>query len=112
MLECPGVTEIPELGLRVICTPAEAEENTPYAFTVAPAGQLWLRPRQEGDALRLSGGTKPLKKLFIDRKIPAARRGRIPVVCDEKGVLGVYGIGVNHDRMAAKLRIRFETIEK
>ena len=111
MLACPGVTQIPELGLRVICTPAEAEENTPYAFTAAPVGQLWLRPRQEGDTLRLSGGTKSLKKLFIDRKIPAAQRSRIPVVCDGQGLLGVYGIGVNQDRMGAQLQIRFETIE-
>ena len=110
-LQAPGVTEIPALGLRVICTPATHEENTPFAFTVAPAGQLWLRPRQEGDALRLSGGTKRLKKLFIDRKIPAAERSRIPVIADEQGVLGVYGIGVNLDRMAAQLQIRFETIE-
>ena len=111
-LQCPGVTEIPQLGLRVICTPAEQEENTPYAFTVAPAGQLWLRPRQEGDTLRLPGGTKRLKKLLIDRKIPAAQRNRIPVVADGQGVLGVYSIGVNLDRMAAQLQIRFETIEK
>ena len=107
-----GVTEIPELGLRVICTPANKEENTHYAFTVAPEGQLLLRPRQEGDALRLSGGTKSLKKLFIDRKIPAGQRKRIPVVCDDRGVLGVYGIGVNYDRMAAKLHIQFEKTEK
>ena len=110
-LACPGVTEIRELGLRVICTPAQTEENTPHAFTVAPAGQLWLRPRQEGDTLRLPGGTKRLKKLLIDRKIPASQRDRIPVVADEQGILGVYGIGVNQDRAAARLQIRFETIE-
>lgn len=112
VLDCPGVTEIPKLGMRVICAPADKEENTPCAFTVAPVGQLRLRPRQEGDTLRLAGGSKSLKKLFIDRKIPAAQRLRIPVVCDEQGVLGVYGIGVNFDRMAAQLLIRFEEIEE
>ena len=112
VLNRDGITEIPELGLRVICTPANREENTPYAFTVAPEGQLLLRPRQEGDALRLSGGTKSLKKLFIDRKIPAGQRKRIPVVSDDRGILGVYGIGVNQDRTASALRIRFEITEK
>jgi tRNA(Ile)-lysidine synthase len=51
--------------------------------------------------IRLQGGTKSLKKLFIDRKIPAAERCRIPVVCDDEGVLGVYGIGANIDRLAS-----------
>ena len=107
-LNCPGVTDIPELGLQVECLQAQDTENTPDTFTVAPVGQLWLRPRQEGDTLRLPGGCKSLKKLFIDRKIPAAQRLRIPVVCDETGILGVYGIGVNLDRAAAVLRIRFK----
>ena len=111
-LNCPGVTEIPALGLRVECTQVRHEENTPATFTVAPVGQLWLRPRQAGDSIRLPGGSKSLKKLFIDRKIPAAQRLRIPVVCDEQGVLGVYGIGANHDRVAAQLQIRFQKIEK
>ncbi len=111
-LQCPGVTPIPELGMEVICAETQEESNTPDAFTVAPVGAIWIRPRQEGDSLRLSGGTKALKKLFIDRKIPAAQRLRIPVVCDDRGILGVYGIGVNYDRKAAGLQIRFNKTEK
>jgi tRNA(Ile)-lysidine synthase len=53
--------------------------------------------------MRLSGGSKSLKKLFIDRKIPAAQRQSIPVVCDDAGIIGVYGIGVNLDRAAQTL---------
>ena len=53
--------------------------------------------------MRLPGGTKSLKKIFIDRKIPAAQRSKVPVVCDDGGVLGVYGIGVNLDRVAKSL---------
>ena len=41
--------------------------------------------------------------MFIDRKIPAAMRERIPVLCDERGVLGVYSIGVHADRAAGEL---------
>ncbi len=107
--------ELPELGLRVTCTPAREIINTPDTFTVVPQGAIYLRGRESGDTLRLPGGTKSLKKLFIDRKIPAARRLRIPVVCDEAGVLGVYGIGVNLDRAAVSLPavvIQFEKIER
>lgn len=99
--------------LQIICTPAEAIVNTETVFTVNPVGTVRIRSRETGDAMRLSGGTKSLKKLFIDRKIPAAQRSGIPVVCDDAGILGVYGIGVNLDRAAAALpavQIRFEHI--
>ena len=65
---------------------------------VFPAGPITVRSRQSGDNIRLSGGTKSLKKLFIDRKIPAAQRGRIPVICDEGGILAVEQIGIDQSR--------------
>ena len=52
---------------------------------------------------------KKLKELLIDRKIPANMRSQIPVIADEKGVLGVYGIGANLDRVSPSgITIRFE----
>lgn len=112
-LPCPGETLLP--GLRVVCRQAEDLRNTPDTFTVFSQGKMVLRPRQAGDAMRLNGGTRNLKKLFIDKKIPADRRNQIPVLCDEAGVLGVYSIGVNLDRAADSLpavTIRFEKTEK
>ncbi len=88
---------------RITCASAEWIENTDSVFTVRPVGQVVVRSRQSGDSMRLSGGTKSLKKLFIDRKIPAAQRPQVPVVADDAGVLGVYGIGVNLDRAAKEL---------
>jgi len=75
-------------------------------------GELYVRCRRSGDSIRLSGGTKSLKKLFIDRKIPAAERDQIPILCDEAGILGIPGIGVNLDRATKELpatRIQFKT---
>ncbi len=91
------------LPVRLTCREAAEIVNTETTFTVVPQGEIYLRPRQAGDTIRLSGGTKSLKKLFIDRKVPAARRDTIPVVCDGAGILGVYGIGVNLDRAAKAL---------
>ena len=111
-LPCPGQAELP--GYRVYCTNAEEILNTPDTFTVAAQGKITLGQRRPGDSIRLSGGTKSLKKLFIDRKIPAAERPHIPVLRDERGVLGVYGIGVHLDRAARQLpavMIRVEKIE-
>lgn len=103
VLNCPGITPIPQLGLLVECTVAEETVNTADTFTVNPEGAVLLRSRETGDAMRLSGGSKTLKKLFIDRKIPAGERQSIPVLADKKGILGVYGIGVNQDRAAKTL---------
>lgn len=108
-LECPGETVF--AGIRVRCYPAREIVNTEDTFTVYPEGCLLLRKRSSGDTIRLGGGTKSLKKLFIDRKIPADQRSRIPVLCDERGILGVYSIGVNRDRAAQSLpavTVRFE----
>lgn len=112
-LPCPGSVELSECGLRVTASCAQALCNTPDTFTVKPEGKIILRSRQPGDAMKLSGGTKELKKLFIDRKIPAAKRMAVPVVTDDAGVLGVYGIGMNLARGASRLpavQIRFEAL--
>lgn len=108
-LPCPGEAALPHLGVRVICRKGP---QTAEGFCVAAEGELVVRSRREGDAMRLPGGTKTLKKLFIDRKLPAASRNRIPVVADSKGVLAVSGIGANLDRIAQEegVLIRFEEI--
>ena len=113
VLPCPGVVELP--GLRIICTPAAERRREGSCFTVCPKGAIRIRSRRSGDAIRLSGGSKTLKKLFIDRKIPAALRDSIPVICDDKGILGVYTIGADMDRWTEEKKavtICFETIEK
>lgn len=106
-LSCPGTVELADL--RISCRMA-TEPETGEGFTVAPRGEMVIRSRQPGDTMRLSGGTKSLKKLFIDRKIPAHLRQTIPVISDEQGVLCVYGIGANLDRLAdTGVRIQFES---
>lgn len=110
-----GRTCLEGLGLRVTVGPAEALEQGEYVFTVHPQGKLRVRPRQTGDRIARSGGSKSLKKLLIDRKIPAALRDRIPVVEDDGGVVGVYGIGADWNRRAGALpavTIRFEMISE
>jgi len=98
---------------RVTVMPAQSIVNTDTVFTVVSAGQLVLRCRHSGDTIRLSGGTKSVKKLFIDRKIPATRRLQIPVIADEAGIVGIHGFGANLDRAAQTLpgvQIRIEAV--
>lgn len=72
-----------------------------------------LRPRREGDGIKLPGrGTKSLKKLFIEEKVPLSQRERIPVLTDAAGILAVGGFGADQSRLAAPgeraLEILFE----
>ena len=102
-LPMEGTVKLPRLGLQVTVSAAAEMINTPSVFTVFPEGQMVLRFRQSGDELRLSGGRKSLKKLLIDRKIPAAQRQNLPVITDSRGILAVYSIGVDLDRAAKEL---------
>lgn len=117
----PGCVRIPELSTVIRVKYLEKQEktrNSPIIFTIPCAmigdGPLTVRPRQTGDAIRLSGGTRSLKRLLIDRKIPREARDRLPVICDSTGtVLAVGGIGADRryqaDGDGPRLQI---TIEK
>ena len=55
-----------------------------------------VRSRREGDELKLPGRPgKSLKKWMIQEKIPAAKRGSVPVFADGAGVLAVPGLGAD-----------------
>lgn len=101
-LSCPGSVELPEMGIRICCKKTDQPLLMWDHFTVCTTGNVIIRSRQVGDSIRLNGGTKSLKKLFADRKIPAAQRLHIPVIADDAGVLAVWGIGANLDRRSGE----------
>ncbi len=106
VLPCPSVVEAGDVQIH--CQQATQRELTTDCFTVKPRGQVVVRSRRSGDSIRLPGGTKKLKELFIDHKIPASMRCRIPVIADEEGVLGIYGFGAHLDRVSQEgIQIRF-----
>jgi tRNA(Ile)-lysidine synthase len=77
--------------------PAEADPPGDPWKAVIPAGDLAfplrLRRRQPGDRIATPGGTKSLKKLMIERRIPRLERSRRPVLVDAAGnVLWVAGV--------------------
>lgn len=114
VLQVPCKIYLPNHRVCLSVSHATALSCGSTCFTVVPKGQIVLRSRHPGDSVRMSGGTRTLKKLFIDRKIPAMRRDSIPVVADDVGVLGVLGFGPNMDRLAEKLpaiEIRLEKID-
>lgn len=92
-LSVPGETCIG--GKRFVSEYATDLEERPDSVLVCPVGVLTVRSRRSGDTMRLPGGTRSLKKMYIDRKIPASHRAAVPVLADDRGVLAVFGIGTD-----------------
>jgi len=103
----PGEIRIPQTGISLHLSRVKREH-----YQLQPGdmlldldrlpGKLWLRSRQAGDVFRPLGmqGSKKLKKWFIDNKIPAADRGRIPLLAgDETEIYAIWGHAVS--RLAA-----------
>lgn len=59
-------------------------------------GKLVLRVRETGDRVFIKGrgGTKTLKKLYNEYKIPLYERENLPVLADDKGIVWIGRIGV------------------
>ena len=93
---------IPEAGLFVRCEKIAAAPAVVYkSFNTFffPCdniyGNICVDSRRPGDRLRLPGRgcTKTLKSLFQERGIPVWERNAVPVLRDDAGLLGVFGIG-------------------
>lgn len=74
---------------------------------------LCVRTRRTGDRIRLSahGGSRTLKKLLIDRKVPRLRRDMLAVIADKYGVIAVQDIGMDQARRpqgGARIQIKIE----
>ena len=65
--------------------------------TATIINNLYIRSRLPGDAYRYGGMTRKVKKLFCDAKLPTDVRRKLPLVCDEKGILWIPGFGVRED---------------
>ena len=110
------------LGLKITCKSVIYDDNidkpgsngsmhrsvnktfTSFIFkSIDICGKISVRSRCEGDFIKLKGqsGTKTLKKLFIEKRIPTRKRNLVPVISDDEGVLGIYGIGTG-DRAIPK----------
>jgi len=60
---------------------------------------LFIRSWRPGDRFRPLGmaGTKKLQDLFIDEKVPPRERERVPLLCDQRGIIWVVGLRLSED---------------
>ena len=108
VLPCPGSVIFGDW--KISAGIANEACNTKYRFTVCPVGEMVVRSRKAGDKITFAFGTKSLKKLFIDDKIPANARDAVPVIADSLGLLGVcgYGADMQRQRNGALIEISIE----
>ena len=118
ILPCPGTLLMSDFEITCeIKNLPKNFQNTPFHFALdcdtISNNPLIVRSRQPGDSIALYGGTKSLKKLFIDRKIPARLRGRIPVITCNGEVLAVAGIGADVTKLVSSgLAVVFQICKK
>lgn len=87
------------------CLCPEHPDQGPYQWYLrreALTFPLEARTRQTGDTLRLPGRRqKPLKKWYIDEKIPRLTRDTLPVLADAQGLVAAAGLGPDGRCIAA-----------
>lgn len=105
VLEIPGETEIPELGLSISAEIKPYQGNPDQFFYFLPENYqvgfdydkikmpLFVRTRRAGDRIRPFGlgGTKKIKKLFNDLSVPTHKRDCVPLVVSNSEIHWVVG---------------------
>ncbi len=91
-LDVPGRLEVPEAGavFEALEGPPPAGLSEPHIVVPRSGGPLCVRSVRPGDRIRLSGGTRKLKAVLQERRVPVFDRDRIVVVCAADGnILGM-----------------------
>lgn len=93
-LAMPFVLPLANIGT-FFCS--ETKPNRPHmAISQDKIGEkITVRPRQVGDELTFSGGTKSVKKRMIDLKIPTNLRDGLPVLESDGDVVAVWKVGID-----------------
>ncbi len=60
-------------------------------------GMLYAKSREAGDVITLSSGTRTIKKLFNDKKIPISKRKVLPFICDSRGILWIPETAIRNE---------------
>lgn len=104
-LEIPGELEISEIAVRVRLSRHPVE---PWMFRGAPdraalvlpleAGdRVTIRNRRSGDCIQPLGapGSRRLKEVLIDRRVPKQERDRLPLLCVGERIAWVPGVTID-----------------
>ncbi|HEY0305669.1 MAG TPA: tRNA lysidine(34) synthetase TilS [Longimicrobiales bacterium] len=104
---CAAGAELAEIGGRSwriawTTSPAKTDDAARFDCRVLHF-PLEIRSWRAGDRIRLSYGTKKLKKLFSEARIPVHERARVPVLVDADGrICWVVGVARSVDAPAVQ----------
>lgn len=109
---------IKEIGKIVICSVLDVKEYKPNDKTSVSLdydvinGNLTARNRLDGDNILPCGmtGSKKLKDIFIDMKIPANERNKKLIIADEHNVLWVEGYRIHNSYKVSSSTIKILNI--
>lgn len=115
-LKIPGITSVNStlqirselVGTQDLPGGLDFEDRAYFDFQLLRL-PLTVRSRRTGDRFvpfGMKGGSKSLKELFIEEKIPRRRRANVPVLTDGEGILWVMG-----HRRSDRARVSAETKE-
>ncbi len=101
----PGRTVLPD-GMVIVAAVISAskaslpltDRNEAYFDWALLEKPLIVRTRQPGDRMEPlgCGGTRKIKDILIDRKVPLDRRGSIPLVLSGDAVVWLGGVEISH----------------
>ncbi len=104
-LEIPGEVEIPEIAVRVGLSRRPVEpwmlSGSPrcaaLALPLTEGDRVTVRNRRPGDRIHPlgAGGSRKLKELLIDRRVPRRERDRLPLICVGERIAWVPGVTID-----------------
>jgi tRNA(Ile)-lysidine synthase len=105
-LQIPGELEIPELAVRVSLSRRAVEpwmlEGSPHraalALPLVEGDRVTVRNRRPGDRIYPLGGsgTRKLKEVLVDRRVPRREREKLPLICVDDRIAWVPGVTIDH----------------
>lgn len=72
---------------------------------------LFIRKRKNGDKMQLKVGSKKVKDIFIDKKVPLLKRDRIILLADQENVLWIPGIKSSYQNVKFKNKLYIYEVE-
>ncbi len=91
--ELSGVAYVNEISIAISIdgtVPDEYEEE--YSLRLDKKGingRLYVRSRKDGDKIKANNMTKKVKRILCDNHIPSHLRDKIPMICDESGIVAL-----------------------
>ncbi|HEV2843610.1 MAG TPA: tRNA lysidine(34) synthetase TilS [Thermoanaerobaculia bacterium] len=105
-LEIPGELEVPEISVRIRVSRRAVEPwmfqgssgRAALALPLTEGDSVTIRNRRPGDRIHPLGasGSRRLKEVLIDRRVPRPLRDRLPLLCVDERIAWAPGVTIDH----------------